>query len=75
MKAIQKGILCALPDTAAIRCDFLWRHGRLPNLANPRSFSERIQHRKLYERDPRFPKLADKVLAKNHVAAILGGGG
>lgn len=35
-------------------------------------FTEWVQHRKLHDRDPRLPVLADKVCAKNFVAERLG---
>lgn len=50
----------------------LWRHGYVPDLENPRTFSELVQWRKLHERDPRFPLLADKVKVKEIVARQLG---
>jgi hypothetical protein len=55
-----------------IRLTYWWRHGRLPRLQAPRLFTEWTQHRKLYDRDPRLPTLADKVFAKKLVADLLG---
>jgi hypothetical protein len=40
----------------------------------PQLFTEWVQHRKLHDRDPRLPVLADKVLAKQFVADLLGKG-
>ena len=54
------------------RLIYLWRFRRMPNLAEPRRFSELVQRRKLYDRDPRWPMLADKIAAKEHVADVLG---
>jgi hypothetical protein len=51
---------------------YWWRHGRLPNLDNPALFTEQVQHRKLHDRDPRMPLLADKVAVKAFVAERLG---
>ncbi|WP_277924895.1 ATP-grasp fold amidoligase family protein [Sphingomonas sp. BAUL-RG-20F-R05-02] len=59
-------------DRAGIRLSYWWRHGRLPNLDDPRLFTEWIQYRKLHDRDPRMPILADKVAVKAWVAARLG---
>ncbi len=59
-------------DRASIRLAYLWRHGRLPRLAAPGLFTERIQHRKLHDRDPRLPLLADKLAVKAFVADRLG---
>lgn len=57
---------------ARIMLTYLWRHGRLPNLSNPERFTELVQVRKLRDRNRLMPLLADKVLAKDHVAAKLG---
>lgn len=51
---------------------YLWRHRRLPQLAEPRLFTEFVQHRKLFDRDIRLPMLADKIAAKAFVADRLG---
>ena len=51
---------------------YLWRHGRLPNLLNPRRFTELVQWRKLHDRDPRMPIMADKIAVKKQVKKILG---
>ena len=57
---------------ARVRLAYWWRHRRLPDLAEPRLFTEWVQHRKLFDRDHRLPRLADKVAVKAHVAALLG---
>lgn len=49
-----------------------WRHRRFVHPHRPRRFTDWIQWRKLYDRDPRMPALADKVAVKRHVAALLG---
>lgn len=55
-----------------INLTYLFRHGQLPNLVNPRLFNELVQHRKLSDRDARLPLLADKVLVKRFVADLIG---
>jgi hypothetical protein len=50
----------------------LWQHRRALHLKRPRRFTEWIQHRKLYDRDPRLPSLMDKVKVKALVAITLG---
>lgn len=66
----------ASPGTAAsrlrINLTYLFRHGKLPNLASPRLFNELVQLRKLTDRDARLPLLADKVLVKHFVADLIG---
>lgn len=60
------------PAELRVRVAYWWRHGRPARLSDPMLFTELIQHRKLYDRDPRLPRLADKVAAKEWVAGVLG---
>lgn len=41
-------------------------------LVNPRTFSEKIQRMKLFDRDPRLPQRENKILIKEFVAKKLG---
>lgn len=59
-------------ETARVRLCYLWRHRRLPDLARPTRFTELVQRRKLHDRDPRTPALADKLAVKAFVADRLG---
>ena len=62
-----------LPSVLArIYIIYLWRHHSWPDLLNPRRFSELIQWRKVNDRDPMMPLLADKIAAKKHVRSVLG---
>jgi len=61
-----------LPPTVAARVAFLFAVGYWPRLRNPRTFTEKILHRKFFEHDPRMPDLIDKTKVKDHVAAVLG---
>ncbi len=60
-------------SAARIGLCYLWRHGRLPNLAAPELFTELVQDSKLHNRDGRMPLCSDKVLAKDWVADRIGG--
>ena len=42
------------------------------DLAHPRSFSEKICWRKIYDRDPLLPRVVDKYLARKYVIETLG---
>jgi hypothetical protein len=42
-------------------------HGRLPDYAAPRLFTEKIQWRKLFDRNPLFPCLVDKLAVRGYV--------
>lgn len=55
-----------------IRLTYWWRHGRLPDLDAPRSFTEWVQWRKLNERSLYLAAMTDKIASKAIVAGRLG---
>lgn len=61
-----------LPDKWEIKYRFKKRVGYSCNLKNPKSFNEKIQWIKLYDRNPIYPKLIDKLEVKKTVSEILG---
>jgi hypothetical protein len=64
--------MSAAVDLWLVRLAYLARHRRLPDLRDPRRFTELVQKRKLIDRDPRLPELIDKVAAKTFVRDRLG---
>ena len=46
--------------------------GYYPNIDNPQSFTEKLQWLKLYDHNPLYTKLVDKVTVKEYVGNILG---
>ena len=50
---------------------YRWRHGRWPDLDQPRRFTEWVQWRKLNDRDAALAKLTDKSIAKRTAAELL----
>lgn len=61
-----------LPDKLFIKLKFLKNFHRLPNLKNPKTFNEKLQWLKLYDRNPYYTKLVDKYEVKKIVADIIG---
>ncbi len=55
-----------------IAITYFCRHHRLPNLVQPERFTEFVQHRKLFDRDPQLPAFSDKVAVKTLVADRIG---
>ncbi len=55
-----------------INLTYWWRHGRLPDLDDPRTFTELVQARKLSGADAAMSRMADKLVAKQIVSARLG---
>jgi hypothetical protein len=48
---------------------FRKRHGCLPNIADPRRYSERMLWRKIVDHDPLFVVFCDKLATKDHMQA------
>ncbi|EOA8958030.1 ATP-grasp fold amidoligase family protein [Vibrio harveyi] len=59
------------PLSFNIKVLYLRRFGRLPDIENPSSFNEKLQYRKLYDRNELLPILADKIESKKYVAKIV----
>lgn len=55
-----------------VRVSYWWRHGRWPNLAAPRTFTEHVQWRKLNDRCPALAALTDKMHGKEIARQTLG---
>lgn len=55
-----------------VNLTYLWRHHRWPSLDRPSRLTELIQCRKLFDHDPRFPALIDKVAVKAFARTLLG---
>lgn len=61
-----------LSDSTYLKLVFKHRMGYRLNLENPRTFSEKLQWLKLYDKHPEYSRLVDKVEAKEYVASIVG---
>lgn len=42
------------------------------NIENPQTFNEKLQWLKLYDRNPEYTKMVDKILVKDYVASVIG---
>lgn len=61
-----------IPDKLFLQLMFYARMGRKLDLKNPKSFNEKLQWLKLYNRNPEYTKMVDKYEAKEYVASIIG---
>lgn len=61
-----------LPDKLYLKLLFRFKMGYKLNLKNPKTFSEKIQWLKLYNRRPEYTKMVDKYAVKDYVASIIG---
>jgi len=51
---------------------FFEKVGYYPDLINPRSFSEKMLWKKLYDRNPLLPVTQDKYMVRNYITKVLG---
>ena len=61
-----------LPDKLYLSLRFKSRFGRYPNFRDPKTFSEKIQWLKLYDRKPQYTTMVDKYEVKKYVADLIG---
>lgn len=61
-----------LPDELFIRIKFRLEMGYWPNLNHPKTFSEKLQWLKLYNRRPEYTIMVDKYTVKEYVSSIIG---
>ena len=59
-------------DKLYLQLLFFARMHKKLNLENPKSFNEKIQWLKLYDRNPKYTDLVDKYKVKHIVASIIG---
>jgi hypothetical protein len=71
-RELSRRVFLALPDRAAVKLAFWRAHGSWPDVAKPKSFSEKVQYRKLFVRDELMPPFVDKEEMKHLVADIVG---
>lgn len=61
-----------LPDKVFLKAAFRARFGRKLNLNNPKTFNEKLQWLKLYNRKPEYTKMVDKYLVREYVKEKIG---
>ena len=61
-----------MPDKWYLSIGYWLKFGKKLNLKNPKTFNEKMQWIKLYDRNPLYVKLVDKYLVKKYVEETLG---
>jgi len=72
IKTVYNFLIEHLPPEPSLELQFLRYHRRIPHFRKPQLFTEKVQYRKLHDRNPMLPLYADKVTAKTLVAQTLG---
>ncbi len=62
----------SLSDEKYLKKVFKLRMGKELNLDNPKTFNEKLQWLKLYNRNPEYTVMVDKYLARDYVENIIG---
>lgn len=68
----QRGFFDWMSDETFLKLHFRARTGYRLDLENPRTYNEKLQWLKLYDRNPLYPQLVDKYRAKEYVASLIG---
>lgn len=61
-----------LPDKLYLKIKFRKDHHRRLDLKNPKSFNEKLQWLKLYDRNPNYRFLVDKLKVKEIIGPVIG---
>lgn len=68
----RNSFLRLLDDKTYIKMIYKVKFGRDLNVDNPKTFNEKLQWLKLYDRKPIYTTMVDKIEAKKYVAGIIG---
>ena len=70
--SVKLAITKMIPDKVYLNLMFLKHFHRLINFRNPKTFNEKLQWLKLYDRNPLYTKLVAKLEVKKYVAETIG---
>ncbi len=70
--AVLMKVAPIIPDKLYLRIWYRLKLGEKLNLKNPKTFSEKLQWLKLYDRNPVYTTMVDKYAVKQYVADIIG---
>jgi len=68
----KKGFLKWLPDNPYLKLLFRAKTGYTLNIKKPKSYNEKLQWLKLYDRNPKYTMMVDKYEVKKYIAEIIG---
>ncbi|MGI6280447.1 MAG: ATP-grasp fold amidoligase family protein, partial [Acutalibacteraceae bacterium] len=72
MNAVIEKITHLIPDAIYVKMLYRIRMHYPLNLKEPKSFNEKLQWIKLYDRNPLYTKMVDKYEAKGYVSNLIG---
>lgn len=68
---IQK-LINLIPDAAYLKLIYQLQLGKKLDLSHPVTFNEKLQWLKLYDRNPEYTDLVDKLKVRNYVSSVIG---
>ena len=68
----SRGLLKWLPDRGYLKLLYRLKFKKKLDLRNPKTFNEKLQWLKLYDRKPEYTRMVDKYEAKQYVAERIG---
>lgn len=60
------------PDRLYIKMRYLFEMGKALDLDHPKTMNEKLQWLKLYNRNPEYTRIVDKISAKDYISSCLG---
>lgn len=63
-----------IPDKLWLALQFRFHLGYTVDFKNPKTFNEKLQWLKLYDRNPNYTKMVDKIDVKPYIASVIGEG-
>ena len=66
------GLTNAIPDKRFLEKEFYFAMHKKLNVEDPKTFNEKLQWLKLYNRDPRYTIMVDKYKAREYVKETIG---
>ena len=69
---LKKKIFKMIPDKLYLKIKFRKRMGMKLNLKNPKTFNEKLQWLKLYDRKPIYTKMVDKYEVREYIKEKIG---
>lgn len=69
---VNRGVFNWLSDETILKIQYRDRIGEELNLKDPRTFNEKLQWLKLYDRNPRYTTLVDKYEVREYIAKTIG---
>jgi hypothetical protein len=61
-----------VPDETFLKIKYGLRVGQKLNLGDPKTFNEKLQWLKLYDRKPKYTSMVDKFAVRKHIAKTIG---